>query len=123
MRRLLLALPFALAACAAGATFDEVEGVPDALHWSYFEGTPARVADALRDVLTLNGYTVDAVGTSAGGRHYVRVTTRSPGADFTEVIVEPTQVGDYRARAQTIPRGRRLARSLEVAVSAELPAQ
>jgi hypothetical protein len=121
MRRLaLLALPLALAACTTTATFDDVEGVPDALHWSYFEGTPAEVASALRDVLTLNGYTVDSVESGEGGRQYVRVTGTPPGADFTEILVEPIAVSGYTARAQTVPPGNRLPRELEVAVSAEL---
>src|SRR5690606_27456549 len=103
--------------------FDEVEGVPDALHWSYFDGAPAQVADALRDVLAASGYTVDAVGTGEGGRHYVRVTSSPPGVDFSEVMIEPAAVRDFRARAQTVPLGRRLPRDLEMAVSVRLPAQ
>ncbi len=117
-----IALP-AVSGCANRPTFDEVEGVPDSQRWSYFEGTPAEVATVLRDLLTLNGYTVDAVGTAPGGRHYVRVTSSPPGADFTEVVVEPTEVREFRARAQTIPPGNRLPRDLEMAVSVRLPGE
>ena len=121
MRRL-LALPVLLGALAAGcATFDEVEGVPDALDWSYFRGSPAAVAEATRDVLTLNGFTVDALGGEPGGRFVLRVTSTPAGADFQEILIEPTQVQGYGARAQTSPRGNRLPRDLEVAISAELP--
>ncbi|HLA63329.1 MAG TPA: hypothetical protein VK610_02800 [Rhodothermales bacterium] len=120
LRLALVALPLLLTACAGGATFDEVEGVPDSRRWSYFEGTPEQVADALRSVLTLNGYTIDAVGEGPQGTQYVRVTSSPAGADFTEVYVEPVNVSGYTARAQTVPGRRRLARSLEVAVSADL---
>jgi hypothetical protein len=117
-----VALPLVvLAGCANRPTFDEVEGVPDALHWSYFEGTPAQVADVLRDLLTLDGYTVEGVGTGGGGTHYVRVSASPPGADIAEVVIEPTRVRDFRARAQTVPQGRRLPRDLEMAVSVRLP--
>jgi hypothetical protein len=116
---LLLGTPLLLPACA---TFDEVEGVPDALDWSYFRGSPQAVAEAARDVFTLGGYTVDAIGGEPGGRFVLRVTSTPAGVDFEEILIEPTQVRDYRARAQTIPRGDRLPRDLEVAISAQLPA-
>jgi hypothetical protein len=113
------ALGFVLAACA---TFDEVEGVPDSLDWSYFAGTPSAVADAARDVLTMGGYTIDAIGGEPGGRFLIRVTSSPPGASFREILIEPTNVTGYRARAQTVPDGTRLPRDIEIAISAELPA-
>ena len=118
MTHLALSLALLLAGCA---TFDQVEGVPDSLDWSYFAGTPAAVADAARDVLTLNGYTVDALGGEPGGRFLIRVTSAPPGASFQEILIEPTSVREYRARAQSIPDGNRLPRDLEISISAELP--
>jgi hypothetical protein len=119
MRPLLaLALTSLLAGCA---TFDEVEGVPDSLDWSYFHGTPAQVAESTRDVLTVRGFTVDAMGAEAGGRYLLRVTSTPPGADFQEVLIEPTSAEGFGARAQTSPRGDRLPRDLEIAIGAELP--
>ncbi len=115
----LIALPLALTACAH-TTFDEVEGVPDSRRWSYFEGNPAEVADALRTALVLGGYTVDAVAGGEGGRLFVRVTTSPPGADLAEIVVEPIEVSGYSARAQTVPQARRLSRDLELAVSQRL---
>lgn len=106
-----------LVACA---TFDEVEGVPDALYWSYFRATPAEVVEATRRVLTLSGYAVEAVADGGGGSTVLTVTTSPPGADFTEVRIEGAAARDYRARAQAGPPGRRLPRELERRISAEL---
>ena len=123
--RLLLVLLLAggaapLAAGLAGcATFDTVEGVPDALDWSYFEGSPAEVASATRRVLTAQGYTIDAVDQTSGV-YLIRVTTSTPSVDFSEIRIEPAATGAYRARAQTSPRGNRLGLDLERAISAEL---
>jgi hypothetical protein len=114
----LTALAVAVAACA---TFDEVEGVPDSLDWSYFASSPSAVADAARDVLTLDGYTIDAIGGEPGGRFLLRVTSSPPGASFREILIEPTAVSGYRSRAQTVPDGTRLPRDLEIAISAEIP--
>ena len=123
MRPLLLALALlALAAplLAGCATFDEVEGVPDALSYSYFQGSPAQVVDATRRVLSLEGYTLESINEQGGGVTLIRVTTRPPGADFSEIRIEPTAVRDFRARAQTSPRGRRLPIELERRITAEL---
>lgn len=120
--RFLLAATLLLAAGCTGATFDEVEGVPDSLDWSYFTGTPSVVADATRDVLVRDGFTVDAIGGEPGGRFVIRVTSSPPGASFQEILIEPANVRQFRARAQTVPNGSRLPRDLEIAISAELPA-
>ena len=120
MKRLLVIAALAAAPMAC-ATFDEVEGVPDSLDWSYFAGSPSAVADATRDVLTMGGYTIDAIGGEPGGRFLIRVTSSPPGASFRENLIEPTSVTGYRARAQTVPEGTRLPRDLEIAIGAELP--
>ena len=119
MSRAILAAAVLLTGCA---TFDQVEGVPDALDWSYFTAPPSVAADAARDVLIRGGYTVDAIGGEPGGRFLIRVTSSPPGASFQEILIEPTNVRDYRSRAQTVPNGSRLPRDLEIAISAELPA-
>ncbi len=120
MRLLPVAALLFVAGCA-GATFDEVEGVPDSLDWSYFTATPSVVADATRDVLVRDGYTVDAIGGEPGGGFVIRVTSSPPGASFQEILIQPANVRDYRARAQTVPSGTRLPRELEIAISTELP--
>jgi len=118
MRPVLATIVIFAAGCA---TFDQVEGVPDSLDWSYFEGSPAAVSEAARDVLTTRGFTIDAVGGEPGGRIVLRVTSTPPGASFDEILIEPTAVNAFRARAQTVPSGDRLPRDLEIAISAELP--
>lgn len=113
---LLLVLFAALTGCS-GATIDEAYGRPGALAWSYFEAAPERVADAARRALTSRGFRVEQVllGASDGSVRMTVAPVRRPAA-FEEIRIEPVREGAWRARAQTVPDGRRLGRTLERAI-------
>lgn len=119
----LLALPLLLAVLALSAcanrSIDEAYGVPDALDWSYFRADPADVAQAARYALERRGFTVEAIR-SEGAAYVLSISSAPSSADFTEIRIEPATFEDYRARAQVFPSQRKLASSLEVAISAEL---
>lgn len=115
---LLLTAVLTFSACA-NRSIDEAYGVPDALDWSYFRAEPADVAQAARFVLEQQGITVEGVR-NEGASYVLSISSAPSSADFAEIRIEPVTFEDYRARAQTFPSERKLASSLEVAISAEL---
>lgn len=120
MRTSALALTaFSLLALGACATFEEAYGRPDPLDWTYFEGEPGAVVEALGDAFLTTGIRVESVRSEAGGT-IMTLSSRAGTADFTEVLVQPSTEEGFASRAQVYPVGRPLPRWLEMEVSGRI---
>ncbi len=122
MRSLALALAalVSLAGCS-GSTFDEVLNQPDALDWTYFEGTSEDVIVAIQEAYALSNQRVESVEANEDlGGTIVTVTSRTGSADLSQILVQSTSVEAYRSRAQVYPDRDPLPRSLEIAISGRI---
>ncbi|MEM1117583.1 MAG: hypothetical protein AAF845_16685 [Bacteroidota bacterium] len=115
---LALGLVAALAGCS-GASIDEAYGQPDAFDWTYFHGEAGDVVVAIQETLSFSGLRVESVREEAGGI-LVTLGARSGRAEFSQILVQATDVEDYTARAQIYPVQARLPRWLEMEVSGRI---
>ena len=118
-RLLAFALLVLAGAGCSGATFDDVEGVPEPYDWSYFQGSVYDVRAALEETLQANDVRVEGVREENGGT-VLTVTQGGASADISEIRIEPTTAEGYGARAQVFPVRAPLPRWLEVGVSGRL---
>lgn len=119
MRALLaLGLVVALAGCS-GASIEEAYGQPDPFDWTYFHGEAGDVVTALQETFSFSGLAVESVREEAGGV-VVTLGAREGRADFSQILVQETDVEDYTARAQIYPVQARLPRWLEIEVSGRI---
>lgn len=113
-----LVLGIALAGCA-GATLDDVYGVPDATDWTYFQGSFYDVSAAIEETLLANDVRVEGVRSEDGGT-ILTITQGGASPAINEIRIEPTEVEGYGARAQVYPDRDPLPRWLEIGVSGRL---
>ena len=119
-----LALLLAFAAlpaggCARGVTIDQAFGRPDATTWTYFEGSPSAVVEALSRHYEMLGVRTESVREEGGGVVVV-LTPREGAATNVEVLVQATTEGRFGARAQIYPDQRPLPRDAEAGVTGRL---
>ncbi|MEL6614492.1 MAG: hypothetical protein AAFQ43_02070, partial [Bacteroidota bacterium] len=81
MRRLLV-LPVLLAFATGCASLEEASGVPEPFSWTYFQESPAQIADATALALRQLGYRVEGVNEIPDGGYGITVSSRSGSADF-----------------------------------------
>lgn len=115
---LALGLLVALAGCS-GASIEEAYGRPDPFDWTYFYGEADDVVGALEDTFAMSGVRIESVYEEAGGV-VLTLGARAGSGDFTQVLVQETDVEDFTARAQIYPVGAPLPRWLEMEVSGRL---
>lgn len=111
-------LVLAGAGCS-GATFDDVEGVPDPYDWSYFTGSIYETRAAMEETLQANNVRVEGVRDEDGGT-VLTITQGGSGPEISEIRIEPTTAEGYGARAQIFPARAPLPRWLEIGVSGRL---
>lgn len=119
MRRF-FALTVLLAFASGCASIEEASGVPEPFSWTYFQESPAQVADATALALRQLGYRVEAVREVGDGAYGITVSSRSGSAGFAEIRIVPFEYTIYTSRAQTFPQGRALPGALRQAVIREL---
>lgn len=115
---LTLSLLAALAGCS-GASIEEAYGRPDPYDWTYFEGEAGDVVEAMEATFAASGVRIESINEEAGGV-VLTLSSRFGSAEFTQVLVQRTDVEDYTARAQIYPTGAPLPRWLEMEVSGRL---
>lgn len=112
---LALSLVVALAGCT-NATIEEAYGRPDPFEWTYFDGAASDVVDALQEAFNQSGVRVESIRDEAGGV-VLTLASRMGSADYTQILVQRTDVEDFTARAQIYPTGAPLPRWLEMEIS------
>jgi hypothetical protein len=116
---LLFVAALGLAACAPGVTIDEAYGRPDATTWSYFEGSPSAVVNAIGQHLSNERIRIESMVDEAGGV-VLTLSAYSGSMDTARILVQPTAEEGFRSRAQAYPSGRALPRGLERAIESRL---
>jgi len=111
-----LTLVLALGACA---TIDEAYGRPDSQDWTYFDGPPEAVVQALEDTFRLSGIRVESIRSEGGGT-VVTFASRRGSASVSEVLVQATEVEGFSARAQIYTQSEPLPRWLEMEVTGRI---
>ena len=117
----LSALAVLTAALLGGcAPLEEAYGRPDPFDWTYFEeGTASDVVDALQETFQQSGLRVESIRNEADGV-IVTLSSRRGTVDFTEVLVQNTDVEGFTVRAQIYPSRDPLPRWLEMEVSGRI---
>ena len=127
MRRLLLAAlvtsaslaGLGLAGCARGVTYDDAYGRPDATEWTYFEGSPQAVLDAITRYYSIRDVATESARNENGGV-VLTLASRSGSADVGQILVQATTEEGFLSRAQVYPSRRSLPRDLEVGITGDL---
>jgi ABC-type glycerol-3-phosphate transport system substrate-binding protein len=112
------ALALTLSACS-GASIDEAYGLPDPFEWTYFRGEAADVVAAIDDSFNQSGIRVESIRNEAEGV-VLTISSGTGRADFSQILVQPTNVEEYSARAQIYPQRDPLPRWLEAQVSGRI---
>ena len=114
---LALAVP-TLGGCAS-ASVAEAYGLPDPFEWTYFRGAPTDVVEAIGVAFQQSGTRIESVRNEDAGV-VITLSSRFGSADFSQILVQGTDVEDYTARAQIYPQGRPLPRWLEADISGRI---
>ena len=108
----------ALGGCT-NASIAEAYGRPDPFEWTYFEGPPEAVLEALRESFYQTGLVVESVREHERGV-VMRVSQRLNEGRSNQIYVEGTEEEGFGTRAQVYPQRDPLPRWLEIEVAARI---
>lgn len=119
--RPLAALALAVLALAAAgcSTFEEAYGRPDPFDWTYFEGPPQAVIDAIGATFAQTGVRIESYREEAGGV-VITMSSRQGSAQTADILVQATTEEGFGSRAQFYPVGDPLPRWLEMEITGRL---
>ena len=101
------------------ATIDEAYGRPDPFEWTYFEGSPEAVIDAIGQAFSTTPAIVESARDDVDGT-VLTVALRRGSAETSQILVQSTDVEAFSARAQLFPERAPLPRWLEMQVSGRM---